>query len=122
MTLRRERGFAAVDCSGAKIERLWREQGRLYDAFNLEGRVAREDLDEVYRLWDRADELTEQALQAPVSTTREALAMLRLIQHQAFERDIDKWEELYPAAMDRVLAALDGDHGSAKPGSQYWRF
>ena len=90
MTLRRERGFAAVDCSGAKIERLWREQGRLYDAFNLEGRVAREDLDEVYRLWDRADELTEQALQAPVSTTREALAMLRLIQHQAFERDIDK--------------------------------
>jgi len=90
VTLRRERGFAAVDCSGAKIERLWREHARLYDAFNLEGRVAREDLDEVYRLWDRADELTEQALQAPVSTTREALAMLRLIQHQAFEREIDK--------------------------------
>jgi hypothetical protein len=44
------------------IERLWREQARLYDAFNLEGRVARKDLEEVYRLWDRADELTEQAL------------------------------------------------------------
>jgi len=42
-------------------------------------------------LWDRADELTKQALQAPVSTTREALTMLWLIiQHQAFERDIDK--------------------------------
>jgi hypothetical protein len=79
-----------ADAKITEARALWREQGRLYDAFNLEGRVAREDLDEVYRLWDRADELTEQALQAPVSTTREALAMLRLIQHQAFERDIDK--------------------------------
>jgi hypothetical protein len=60
----------------------------------------------------RSDAAASEALQQlTVSTTRAALAMLRLMQHQAFERDIDKSEEFYPAAMDRVLAVLDGDHG-----------
>ena len=70
------------------------------------------------RLWDHADELTEMALKAPVATMPGALAMLRLLRKHPLEREVEVWQEFYPAAMDRALAVIEAQARPATAASR----
>jgi hypothetical protein len=105
---------ADLPAAEREIHRLWQEFNRLYEADS----ISLEDDHERFRIRDEAIELTELALQAPVSTRQGAFAMLRILRQHA-ELELFEAGELCAPAMDRVLAVLEG---TGKPGPQHWRF